>query len=258
MDRSPHSHGGVRGRNILTNVRAHIAQAFLFTTDIADFYPSVHWTRVLRLFADLDCSADVAKICTRICTYKHYLSQGLPTSPILADRLMRPVDERIATACETLGAAYSRFVDDLAVSAPFNLKDSGVPGLVYRILRGNGFAPHPDKIFCGPVDGRAAVANIRFHRGHPDVRRQYIDEVLRQLEDAANLARGADFQGPYFTHSQLWGRVQFIVWVNPGRKRSLLSSLKLIDWAKVAAEAHRRGLVASRRSLRRSSSGGTP
>ena len=191
LDRSPYSHGGVPGRSVLTNVRQHIGQSFLFAADIADFYPSVHWTRVTRLFTGLRCSDEVARICTRICTYKNCLSQGLLTSPILADRLMRPVDDRIAAACEQAEAKYTRYVDDLAISAPFDLTASGIPLQICRILRLHGFAPNPDKFFFGPVDARASITNIRFHRGRPDVRKEYVEEVLRQLGDAASLAHRA-------------------------------------------------------------------
>ncbi len=255
LDRSPYSHGGVPGRSVLTNVRGHIGQPFLFTADIADFYPSIHWKRVLRLFTALNCSSKVASICARICTYRNSLSQGLLTSPILADQLMRPVDNRIAAACHKLAATYTRFVDDLAVSAPFDLKASGIPALVFGILRQHGFAEHPAKQFFGQTDARASITNIRFHRGHPDVRKDYVEEVLRQLNDAANLARGDPFQGPYFTEGQLWGRVQFIVWVNPNRKRQLLHRFGKIDWSKVAEEARRLGLAASRKTLQPAAAG---
>jgi hypothetical protein len=167
------------------------------------------------------------------------------TSPILADQLMRPVDQRIAAACTKLGATYTRFVDDLAISAPFDLSTSGVPNLVYDILRQNGFIPHPDKNFFGPIDRKAAVTNIRFHRGHFDVRKEYVEEIFRQLDDAYNLACGRGFEGPYVTESQLWGRVQFICWVNPHRKRSLLTGFAKVNWRKAGEQARQRGLVAS-------------
>jgi RNA-directed DNA polymerase len=179
LDRSPYSHGGVPGRSILTNAEPHIGQKFLFTADVANFYPSIHWTRILRLFTALNCAPDVARICTRICTYKNHLSQGLLTSPILADALMRPVDERIAAACQNVRATYTRFVDDLAISAPLDLEASGIPCLVLDVLRHNGFAAHPKKQYMGPIDSAASIANIRFHNGHYDVRKQYVEEVLR-------------------------------------------------------------------------------
>jgi len=255
LDRSPYSHGGVPGRSVLTNVREHIGQSFLFTADVADFYPSVHWTRVLQLFTGLNCSEEVARICTRICTYKNCLSQGLLTSPILADLLMRPADNRIAAACENLEATYTRYVDDLAISAPFNLKASGLPALVCRILRQHGFAPHAGKLFFGPINAAASITNIRIHRGHPDVRKQYIGEVIRQLEDVARLGNGEPFKGPYFTRNQLWGRVKFVIWVNPHRTRTLVPLFARVYWRKAAEEAGRLGLVASRKTLSKAAGG---
>src|SRR5262249_55497729 len=160
LDRSVYSHGGVRGRNILTNVRPHLKQAFLFTTDICDFYPSVHRQRVFDLFLNLGCSTQVAHLCTRLCTYQHRLAQGLLTSPFLADHLMRPVDERIGAFCRQADLVYTRFVDDLAISGPFDLERSGFPSLVERILSENGFAVNEGKRLFGAVARGATVTNL--------------------------------------------------------------------------------------------------
>ena len=95
------------------------------------------------------------------------------------------------------------------------------------------------------------MTSIRFHRGHLDVRSQYVDVVMRQLADVANLERGGPFHGPYFTEPQLWGRVQFIVWVNPNRRHALLSRFAKINWSKVAGEARKRGLEASGQTVQK-------
>lgn len=244
LTRSPHSHGGVPGRSILTNVLPHLGSAFVFTADIASFYPSIRRERVACLFRRLGCSGEVADLCTRLCTFRHRLEQGLITSPALADQLMRPVDERIAGVCRELGLAYTRFVDDLAVSGPFDLGASGVPALVRRILAEHGFRPNPDKDSIGAVAEGAAVTRLRFPCGHPDVARAFADELDRQLADAALLAEGRAFDGPYFTEAQIRGRVQFVGWVNPGRLRRLRALLSRIDWGRVRQEARARGLEA--------------
>jgi hypothetical protein len=226
---------------VLTNVRPHLGSAFVFTADITSFYPSIRRERVAGLFRDLGCSGDVADLCTRLCTFRHRLEQGLITSPALADQLMRPVDGRIAGVCRELGLVYTRFVDDLAVSGPFDLEASGVPALVYRILSEHGFRRNPDKDSFGAVAQGAAVTRLRFSDGHPDVARAYADELDRQLADAARLAEGDNFDGPYFTEAQIRGRVQFVGWVNPGRLRRLRSLLSRIDWNRVREEARGRG-----------------
>jgi hypothetical protein len=242
LDRSPYSHGGVPGRNVLTNVEPHLGQRFAFTADVADFYPSIHYERIHNLLQRLGCSAEVARICTRLCTYRHRLAQGLITSPILADQIMRPVDERISGACERLGLVYTRFVDDLAVSGPFDLSRSGIPDLVRRILQQHGFRCNPEKDRFGAVSRGAAITQIRFPNGHPDVRSGYIAEVERQIRDAESLGAGGPFTGPYFTQAQILGRVAFIGWVNPRRRKQLYRMLGRVNWAGVREEARRRGL----------------
>jgi hypothetical protein len=157
---------------------------------------------------------------------------------------MRPVDERISGICRMLGLVYTRFVDDLAISGPFNLETCGVPGLVRRILNEHGFRCNPDKDQFGPVGGGGVVTRLRFPNGHPDVQRAYVEELERQLADAASLGKCGPFEGPYFTESQIWGRVQFVCWVNPGRRRRLRARLANIDWGCVRQEARRRGLEA--------------
>jgi RNA-directed DNA polymerase len=256
LERSPHSHGGIPGRSLLTNVRPHLGHAFVFTTDVSNFYPSIHQQRVFDLFTRLGWSPEVARLSTRLCTYRNHLAQGLLTSPILADQLLRPVDDRIGAACRKIGAAcrkasltYTRVVDDIAISGSFDLEHSGFPGLVRRILAENGFTANEEKDQFGSVSGGATITKIRFPRGHPDVQKAYCDEVIRQLRDAACLGRGAGFDGPYYTEAQITGRVLFICWVNPGRRRVLLPMLRGVDWRKVRKEAQRQGLEVMREEL---------
>jgi hypothetical protein len=55
--------------------------------------------------------------------------------------------------------------------------------------------------------------------------------------------------GPYYTTNQIRGRIHFVAWVNPGRKRELLRAFLAIDWQAVQKEAAARGLVAAKKTL---------
>lgn len=247
---SQFSHGGVRRRHIKTNVEPHLESAFVFTTDISDFYPSISHNRVYRLFAGaFKCSPDVARICTKLCTYDHHLALGLITSPILADQVMHRIDERIGQACRKAKLVYTRYVDDLTISGPYDLERSGFADLVQRMLAEHGFVVNPRKHRFGRLEAGTPITKIRVNRGHPDVRREYLAELERQLADAARLAMGGQFDGPYYTQGQVWGRVQFVCWVNPSRRRTLVRQFRAIRWDKVCEEARRRGLVATKRLL---------
>lgn len=247
---SQFSHGGIRGRHIKSNIRPHLRSAFVFTSDISDFYPSVSHNRVYRLFVGrFECAPDVARFLTRLCTHNQHLALGLITSPILADQVMHPIDDRIGQACQQAGLIYTRFVDDLTISGGYDLKRSGFSSLVERIAGEHGFALNPRKHQFGRLDEGTPITKIRSNRGHPDVRREYLAELERQLADARRLAVGDHFEGPYYTEGQIWGRVQFVCWINPGRRRSLEHQYRMIRWDKVREAAESRNLTISRKSF---------
>lgn len=240
---SDHSHGGIVGRSIVTNAAAHAGSQFVFKADIADFYPTIHRGRIYRLFVErFGCSPDVARLCTRITTFNHHLTLGLITSPVLADQVLGRFDRRIGAACRKAGLVYSRFVDDVAISGSFDLKRSGFGKLVEDVLYQEGFWMNPKKKVFGRLSDGIAVTGIRIRRGRFDVRKDYAAEVERQLDDAMSLARDERFVGPYYTMTQIGGRVRFVSWVNPGRRRSLMRKFRTIPWDRVQVEACRRGL----------------
>jgi RNA-directed DNA polymerase len=53
-----------------------------------------------------------------VCTYNGFTAQGFPTSPMLANIVMRGFDKSILEYCTTNGITYTRYADDLAFSSP--------------------------------------------------------------------------------------------------------------------------------------------
>lgn len=246
---SVYSHGCVKRRSIKTNASQHLDSAFVFKTDIRDFYPTIRAQRIYSLFAEkFQCSPSVARICTRISTYNHHLALGLICSPILADQILHKSDKRIGGACESQGLTYTRFVDDIAISGPFNLQRAGIAKLVVRILNEEGFSVNPKKHSFGSLS-EVPITALRVVRGHLDVRREYLDELVRQIDDAGRLGRDEEFYGPYYLANQIIGRVRFVCWINPNRRRDLTRRFKSVDWKKVRRIARQRGYEVSRRTL---------
>lgn len=250
---SQYSYGGVPGRHIKANAEAHLNSAFALVADISDFYPSVSYVRVHRLFrGPFRCSPDVSHFLTRFCTYKHHLALGLVTSPILADQIFRPIDERIAAMCRKMGLVYTRFVDDICLSGQFDLspEKAGVAGLLERIIRHYGFEMQEAKRRSGMLSHpKMTITNLRVRNGHVDVSWEYVRELERRLEDAQRLAVDGEFSGPYFTESQLRGQVEFVRWINPFRRRELMGRFSGIDWNGVRANAAQRRLMVHKKVL---------
>jgi hypothetical protein len=129
---------------------------------------------------------------------------GLITSPILADQILRRVDQRIAAACKSAGLTYTRFVDDLTVSGDFDLSSSGIPGIINDVLQKDGFRSNDRKQEFGQFDGKIVIAGVRPVRGRMDVGREYLLELLRQMDDAQQLAHGRNSLGPTTRDSRSW------------------------------------------------------
>jgi hypothetical protein len=198
----------------------------------------------------LGCSADATRVLSRLCTYRHCLAQGFITSPILADCIFRPADERIQRLCEKYGLTYTRYVDDITISSPFSLKKSGIPKTIAKILINTGFRLNVTKNGFGSIPGGVSILGLRLDMGRPDVTTAYYNETVRRLEDAASLGCGRPFSGPYWTRNELFGRVRYVCWVNPNRRRAIFPLWRNLDWCGIEAEAARRGIaIRSKRFL---------
>ena len=121
------------GCSIVANARHHAAQPYLFKTDIVNFFPSI---RVVAIEKDLrdafrNMSADAQAAIIEVVGLDGCLAQGAPTSPHLSNVFMRDFDQKLADLSEVVGARYTRYADDIAISA----SSSAVLALVADAVR---------------------------------------------------------------------------------------------------------------------------
>jgi hypothetical protein len=134
----PAAHGFVAGRSTVTNAAPHRGAAVLLKFDLTDFFPTLHYFRVMGLFASLgypvgigrfsthDDAREVAPTLARLCTYTTdprrfgdgIAPQGAPTSPALSNLVCRTLDARLDGLARRNGGAYTRYADDLTFSFP--------------------------------------------------------------------------------------------------------------------------------------------
>jgi hypothetical protein len=141
LDRIPThdaAHGFVRERSTVTNAAPHQGAAFVLKFDLEDFFPTVHYYRVMGLFASLgyfigdgrfesrDESRQVAPVLARLCVFVNdpgewgtgYMPQGAPTSPAISNLVCRGMDARLDGLAKEVGGVYTRYADDLTFSFP--------------------------------------------------------------------------------------------------------------------------------------------
>ncbi|HMF11919.1 MAG TPA: reverse transcriptase family protein [Gemmataceae bacterium] len=125
--------GFQRGESIVTHARRHVGRAVLVGLDLKDFFPSTGARRVYHYFRKIGWNRPAARLLTRICTHRGGLPQGAPTSPRLSNLVNYRLDCRLAAMAAKLGASYSRYADDLALS--FTVDDRDVIRYLIRFAQ---------------------------------------------------------------------------------------------------------------------------
>ena len=219
-------HGGVRGRSQRTNAEAHLAQPYVVNVDVREFFPNISHKHVYRLFRhELGWGRDVARIATRLTTYRGAVPQGAPTSTAIANLLLaQTVDRHVGEQATMLGASSTRFVDDLAFSGsnPTPLieiagKRLSAKGL--RIHRKKAKFQPKAKLKITPNCQRQEVTGLVVNRSDgPTVSRLYRDNVrgaihaLRMETNKVLLHKAVD---------SIRGRITYIKLYNPGPAQRL-------------------------------------
>ncbi|HTU20612.1 MAG TPA: reverse transcriptase family protein [Gemmataceae bacterium] len=138
----PAAHGFIAGRSTVTNAEKHRGAALLVKFDLTDFFPTIHYHRVVGLFASLgyyvgdgrfgteDDARRVAPTLARLCCYAPdpqawggvTLPQGAPTSPAISNLVCRRLDARLEGLAHRNQGTYTRYADDLT----FSFKDASL------------------------------------------------------------------------------------------------------------------------------------
>ncbi|WP_395711736.1 retron St85 family RNA-directed DNA polymerase [Reyranella sp.] len=117
--------GYVKGRNIADNARTHVNSKVVLKLDFQDFFPSIRvrdWERYARS-SDIATDALELRLFSRILFWgrgtnePRCLSIGAPTSPILSNILLFDLDKRLFEAAKVCLVSYTRYADDITVSA---------------------------------------------------------------------------------------------------------------------------------------------
>jgi hypothetical protein len=179
---SEHAHGFRTARSIVSNARPHVGARVVVNVDLRDFFPTISYRRVKGLFRKLGYSEEVATLLALLCTEPdtaqteldgvtyyvaqgtRHLPQGAPTSPALTNLLCRRLDRRLSGFALKHRLTYTRYADDLTLSAP--AQNSAEPpvaamlAVLHKVAREEGFTVHPDKVSIKRSGRRQEVTGL--------------------------------------------------------------------------------------------------
>lgn len=117
MPVSPHATAYRYGAGVVENARRHVGRPELLKLDILHFFDSIRYIQVKEAAFPAEIYAEPLRILlSMLCYDRDVLPQGAPTSPWIANLVLRPFDEKLGAWCRARGVVYTRYCDDLAFS----------------------------------------------------------------------------------------------------------------------------------------------
>lgn len=257
------------GSSISGCAARHCGAHWLIKMDITGFFESVSEIQVYRAFKEMGYQPLVAFELARIVTVgplnlspRHldpvwkikkrnvsipaystrtlgYLPQGAPTSPMLSNIVMKPVDKKIAEAARKSSLIYTRYSDDLTFSTPvkeFGRSAAiGFVDTVGRILAASGYRPQHRKTRIVPPGSRKIVLGLNVEGNAPKLRKEFKDNLRLHLHYLVRFgptehAKARDFETIWGMKAHIRGLIDFANMVEPAYAKSLLGRFNQVDW----------------------------
>ncbi len=232
LPRLDSSYGAIKGKTIRDNALVHARSPYIVKLDIKSFYPSIRSARVYSFFVDEEeCSPDVARILTKLTTYRHRLPLGTSTSPMLADQIVRKLDKRLLGMAGKAGIKYTRYVDDITMSASFDV-DRFIP-LVLRILRQCGFRAKKEKLVIytpGGNEKERVITGVRIENGKLSAPLSYVQSLEDDLKDAIEESRRSKITHGFMPRQHCRGQIGYVMWLDRKLGANLLRLYRKVQW----------------------------
>ena len=141
---SANATGFKKGTSIVDNATCHCNKKYILNMDVQNFFPSIKYSKIFRLFNYIGYNNEVCHLLTQLCTNcDNVLPQGAPTSPIISNLVNIKLDKRLSNFAKTIGGDYTRYADDITISSNTNLSKY-VP-VIKDILKDEGYITNNKK-----------------------------------------------------------------------------------------------------------------
>lgn len=202
-----------KGDSIVKCAATHARSNWLVKIDIADFFGSITEIQVYRAFNSLGynplVSFEMARICTeRIAASQKYemeswqvlnadysipdyqqkvlgrLPQGAPTSPMLSNLVMRPIDRVLQKLAAAHNLRYTRYSDDITFSTDGEYSREKAAILIAeaaRFLKQVGLFLNRRKTRVVPPGAKKIVLGLLVDGPQPNLTKEFKDNIRQHL-----------------------------------------------------------------------------
>jgi len=230
----PSAMGGIRGKQLVENAMVHVGRPMLAKFDLKDFFSNITSGQVYDCFVSIGCSPDVARLLTRLTTYKGRIPQGAPTSTMVANLVAghgeHSLNVRLQGLAKRHDASISTWVDDVSISGPPHIKN--LAATVERIGLQSGFVPNSRKRIFMDKENRQVVTGVVVNRKPNIVReeRRALRAILHRCKTQG--PKAVSNKDPQKLKASLRSEIAYFKSLNPAAGARLQNAFKEIDWCR--------------------------
>lgn len=213
-------HGGIRDLNFprdqLSNAAQHTEAQTLILDDVADFYPSISEKTVFNIWLHVfRFTPDIAELMTQLTTYQGSVPQGAKTSSYLANLAFWDIEGELVKKLKRYGLTYSRFVDDVSVSAPTKIQNkvkTRIRADIYGMMASKNCSPKRTKSQILHKGQQLKVTGLVTNSASPAVEkneRRRIRSAVHELEISAKAEGISDINQQRWRKTR--GRVERLI-----------------------------------------------
>lgn len=232
MHISSYAMGFCDQRSILSNAKLHTRQECVLNMDIKDFFPSIGFEKVFRVFSYHGYTKEMSYILAKLCTYRGSIPQGSPASPCLSNLVCLKLDARLSSLAKKYEANYSRYADDITFSGNAGIKK--IEQITEMILGEEGFQVNPQKTRIAYKYQRQEVTGLIVNGEDVRVSKQYKRLLYQEIYycmrfGVQNHMKKIKCEKAFYKE-HLYGKVYFVNMVEKEEGKKLFSLLENVQW----------------------------
>lgn len=224
--------GFCKDKSILFNAKYHLNKKCIVNLDIKDFFPSITYDMIFRVFYYYGYTKEVSFALAKLCTYQGALPQGSPASPYLSNIICLRIDKRIGMLVKKYDGDYSRYADDITLSGSRSIQKT--ISLVEKILVEEGFVLNQLKTRTAYKGQRQEVTGLIVNNDVVRINKKYKREVMQEIYYCNKFGVDSHLykikSEKSFYKEHLYGKVYFINMIEPNTGKKLLEELSEISW----------------------------
>ncbi|MGA2660355.1 MAG: reverse transcriptase family protein [Verrucomicrobiota bacterium] len=169
-------YGFVKGRSAVEAASSHCGADWVYSLDIADFFPSTPLIKVKEALKEPGYPDHGAELVAMLCCYNGTLAQGSPASPVLSNLVFCHADAELEAVAKHFKVDFTRYADDIVFSGtgefPAELKSE-----IRTIIESNGWTIATQKERLAKRPNRLKVHGLLVNGPVPRLTKGYRNRI---------------------------------------------------------------------------------